>query len=92
MIYVQFFAQAGFPCPALRNPSDHFLRCINSDFDKVKATLKGSMKLRVVILNSFLLILTQIFWSFTFLFLYISFKSEKILDFESALSLRNIFG
>ncbi|XLR51144.1 hypothetical protein S83_001816, partial [Arachis hypogaea] len=42
-----FFAQAGFPCPALRNPSDHFLRGINSDFDKVKATLKGSMKLRI---------------------------------------------
>ncbi|KAK7314832.1 hypothetical protein VNO77_33360 [Canavalia gladiata] len=42
----EFFAHAGFPCPALRNPSDHFLRCINSDFDKVKATLKGSMKLR----------------------------------------------
>ncbi|GAB4850452.1 ABC transporter G member 11 [Ancistrocladus abbreviatus] len=42
----EFFAQAGFPCPALRNPSDHFLRCINSDFDKVKATLKGSMKRR----------------------------------------------
>ncbi|KAF5745509.1 putative ATP-binding cassette transporter [Tripterygium wilfordii] len=41
-----FFAQAGFPCPALRNPSEHFLRCINSNFDKVKATLKGSMKLR----------------------------------------------
>ncbi|KAE9467053.1 hypothetical protein C3L33_01040, partial [Rhododendron williamsianum] len=41
-----FFAQAGFPCPPLRNPSDHFLRCINSDFDKVKVTLKGSMKLR----------------------------------------------
>ncbi|KAJ7970112.1 ABC transporter G family member [Quillaja saponaria] len=40
----EFFAHAGFPCPALRNPSDHFLRCINSDFDKVKATLKGSMK------------------------------------------------
>ncbi|KAK4803810.1 hypothetical protein SAY86_003627 [Trapa natans] len=44
----EFFAQAGFPCPALRNPSDHFLRCINSDFDKVKATLKGSIKLRFV--------------------------------------------
>ncbi|QHO16276.1 ABC transporter G family member [Arachis hypogaea] len=44
----EFFAQAGFSCPALRNPSDHFLRCINSDFDKVKATLKGSMKLRVL--------------------------------------------
>ncbi|CAA2971313.1 ABC transporter G family member 11 [Olea europaea var. sylvestris] len=42
----EFFAHAGFPCPPLRNPSDHFLRCINSDFDKVKATLKGSMKLR----------------------------------------------
>ncbi|KAF6994573.1 hypothetical protein CFC21_011243 [Triticum aestivum] len=42
----EFFAQAGFPCPPLRNPSDHFLRCINADFDKVKATLKGSMKMR----------------------------------------------
>ncbi|XP_072988606.1 ABC transporter G family member 11-like [Typha latifolia] len=42
----EFFAQAGFPCPSLRNPSDHFLRCVNSDFDKVKATLKGSMKRR----------------------------------------------
>ncbi|KAL9673770.1 hypothetical protein QQ045_030032 [Rhodiola kirilowii] len=42
----EFFSQAGFPCPPLRNPSDHFLRCINSDFDKVKATLKGSMKLK----------------------------------------------
>ncbi|KAF3787715.1 ABC transporter G family member 11 [Nymphaea thermarum] len=42
----QFFSQAGFPCPPMRNPSDHFLRCINADFDKVKATLKGSMKLR----------------------------------------------
>ncbi|KAH7663175.1 Sulfate-transporting ATPase protein [Dioscorea alata] len=42
----EFFAQAGFPCPSLRNPSDHFLRCINSDFDKVKATLKGSIKMR----------------------------------------------
>lgn len=42
----EFFAQAGFPCPSLRNPSDHFLRCVNSDFDKVKATLKGSIKMR----------------------------------------------
>ncbi|XP_072963687.1 ABC transporter G family member 11-like [Typha angustifolia] len=42
----QFFAEAGFPCPSLRNPSDHFLRSINADFDKVKATLKGSMKTR----------------------------------------------
>uniref|UniRef100_A0ACD5UDL3 Uncharacterized protein n=2 Tax=Avena sativa TaxID=4498 RepID=A0ACD5UDL3_AVESA len=43
----EFFAEVGFPCPPLRNPSDHFLRCVNSDFDKVKATLKGSMKARI---------------------------------------------
>ncbi|CAH9100024.1 unnamed protein product [Cuscuta epithymum] len=43
---VQFFAEAGFPCPSRRNPSDHFLRCINSDFDIVTATLKGSMRLQ----------------------------------------------
>ncbi|KAJ0969966.1 hypothetical protein J5N97_022843 [Dioscorea zingiberensis] len=42
----EFFALAGFPCPSLRNPSDHFLRCVNADFDKVKATLKGSIKMR----------------------------------------------
>ncbi|GLT74858.1 hypothetical protein SLA2020_466240 [Shorea laevis] len=38
---VKFFAEAGFPCPTRRNPSDHFLRCINSDFDNVAETLKG---------------------------------------------------
>lgn len=43
---VQFFAEAGFPCPSRRNPSDHFLRCINSDFDAITATLKGSQRLR----------------------------------------------
>ncbi|ERM98846.1 hypothetical protein AMTR_s00216p00024260 [Amborella trichopoda] len=30
----KFFALSGFPCPSLRNPSDHFLCTINSDFDK----------------------------------------------------------
>ncbi|KAK9130098.1 hypothetical protein Sjap_010585 [Stephania japonica] len=29
----QFFAQNGFPCPPMRNPSDHYLRTINKDFD-----------------------------------------------------------
>ncbi|CAH8255292.1 unnamed protein product [Arabidopsis lyrata] len=43
---VEFFAEAGFPCPKKRNPSDHFLRCINSDFDTVTATLKGSQRIR----------------------------------------------
>ncbi|KAG5253860.1 ABC transporter-related family protein [Salix suchowensis] len=45
---VEFFAEAGFPCPRRRNPSDHFLRCINSDFDAVTATLKGSQRIRDV--------------------------------------------
>ncbi|KAJ4714475.1 ABC transporter G family member 11-like [Melia azedarach] len=30
----QFFASSGFPCPSLRNPSDHYLRTINKDFDE----------------------------------------------------------
>ncbi|KAF8404629.1 hypothetical protein HHK36_009517 [Tetracentron sinense] len=29
----EFFALHGFPCPSLRNPSDHYLRTINKDFD-----------------------------------------------------------
>ncbi|GJM87805.1 hypothetical protein PR202_ga03798 [Eleusine coracana subsp. coracana] len=30
----QFFTANGFPCPSLMNPSDHFLRTINKDFEK----------------------------------------------------------
>eukprot|EP00262_Sarcandra_glabra_P019470 TRINITY_DN7348_c0_g2_i1.p1 TRINITY_DN7348_c0_g2~~TRINITY_DN7348_c0_g2_i1.p1 ORF type:complete len:258 (+),score=36.60 TRINITY_DN7348_c0_g2_i1:47-775(+) len=43
----EFFAEAGFPCPSRRNPSDHFLRCVNSDFDSVTATLRGSRRILV---------------------------------------------
>ncbi|KAM5584633.1 ABC transporter G family member 15 [Rosa sericea] len=43
---VEFFAKAGVPCPSRRNPSDHFLRCINSDFDKV--TMNTSHKIREI--------------------------------------------
>ncbi|XP_054801210.1 ABC transporter G family member 15-like isoform X2 [Prosopis cineraria] len=32
---LKFFADAGFPCPTRRNPSDHFLLCVNSDFDAI---------------------------------------------------------
>ncbi|KAK3026356.1 hypothetical protein RJ639_042653 [Escallonia herrerae] len=46
-LLLQFFAEAGFACPSKRNPSDHFLRCINSDFDIVTATFKGSQRIRV---------------------------------------------
>ncbi|CAI8617926.1 unnamed protein product [Vicia faba] len=30
----QFFASNGFPCPTLYNPSDHYLRVINKDFEQ----------------------------------------------------------
>lgn len=42
MIFMQFFAKAGFPCPSRRNPSDHFLRCINSDFETVTTAMMAS--------------------------------------------------
>ncbi|KAF4362780.1 hypothetical protein F8388_022437, partial [Cannabis sativa] len=35
---VKFFADAGFPCPTKTNPTDHFLRCVNSDFDNVSTS------------------------------------------------------
>ncbi|KAK4784256.1 hypothetical protein SAY86_018624 [Trapa natans] len=31
----QFFSVNGFPCPGHQNPSDHYLRTINTDFDQV---------------------------------------------------------
>ncbi|KAJ0021279.1 hypothetical protein Pint_31023 [Pistacia integerrima] len=41
----KFFAEAGFPCPTRRNPSDHFLRCINSDFDIITEVLMESRRI-----------------------------------------------
>ncbi|KAI7983919.1 ABC transporter G family member 15 [Camellia lanceoleosa] len=43
---VEFFAEVGYPCPSRRSPSDHFLRCINSDFDNVTASLIESHRIQ----------------------------------------------
>ncbi|CAN6719174.1 unnamed protein product [Malus baccata var. baccata] len=42
---IKFFTDAGFPCPTQKNPPDHFLRCISSDFDKVLAALMLSQRI-----------------------------------------------
>ncbi|CAL5423743.1 unnamed protein product [Camellia sinensis] len=41
---VEFFAEVGYPCPS-RSPSDHFLLCINSNFDNVTASLIESHRI-----------------------------------------------
>jgi hypothetical protein len=42
--WVVFVCVCGWEC---QHFTDHFLRAINSDFDKVKSNLKGSFKIRV---------------------------------------------
>ncbi|GJU74574.1 ABC transporter G family member 3 [Tanacetum coccineum] len=37
---LQHFSNAGFPCPIMQSPSDHFLRAINTDFDRIIAMCK----------------------------------------------------
>ncbi|XP_027355162.1 ABC transporter G family member 15-like [Abrus precatorius] len=49
---VEFFARAGFPCPSRRNPSDHFLRCINSDFDAITTTVMATQRIHVYMPNN----------------------------------------
>ncbi|KAL5738746.1 hypothetical protein ACOSP7_031507 [Xanthoceras sorbifolium] len=52
----QFFTSTGFPCPSLRNPSDHYLRTINKDFEEDTEQGFGSIRTEEVInilVNSF---------------------------------------
>ncbi|KAK8941330.1 ABC transporter G family member 11 [Platanthera zijinensis] len=45
----QFFAANGFPCPQMKNPSDHFLRIINKDFDMTKGEHAGFLAQSVIL-------------------------------------------
>ncbi|KAB1226065.1 ABC transporter G family member 11 [Morella rubra] len=46
----KFFASNGFPCPTLRNPSDHYLRTVNKDFDAdIEQGSNGTMSTEEVI-------------------------------------------
>lgn len=38
---LQHFSNAGFPCPIMQSPSDHFLRAINTKFDRIIAMCKN---------------------------------------------------
>ncbi|XP_009593336.1 ABC transporter G family member 3-like [Nicotiana tomentosiformis] len=38
---LQHFSNAGFPCPIMQSPSDHFLRAINKEFDRIIAMCKS---------------------------------------------------
>lgn len=38
---LQHFANAGYPCPVMQSPSDHFLRAINTDFDRIISMCKN---------------------------------------------------
>ncbi|XP_077225199.1 ABC transporter G family member 1-like [Tasmannia lanceolata] len=49
MTTLTFFALNGFPCPSLRNPSDHYLRTINKDFDQDIEQGHGAMSTSQVI-------------------------------------------
>lgn len=42
---LQFFSSNGFPCAPLRNPSDHYLRTINADFDMVNIFSRQTLSL-----------------------------------------------
>ncbi|KAJ6968167.1 ABC transporter G family member 15-like [Populus alba x Populus x berolinensis] len=62
---VKFFAEAGFPCPTKRNPSDHFLRCINLDFDIIAEALLRYQNICVRALSCSYDVHWRLTWSLT---------------------------
>ncbi|KAL9228803.1 hypothetical protein vseg_004343 [Gypsophila vaccaria] len=50
---VKFFAENGFPCPSMRNPSDHYLRIINNDFDSGEEGGKSTENAINILWNSY---------------------------------------
>ncbi|KAI5385994.1 ABC transporter G family member 1 [Lathyrus oleraceus] len=49
----QFFSSNGFPCPTLYNPSDHYLRIINKDFEQNTEEGFESEKAIGILVNSY---------------------------------------
>ncbi|CAI0422255.1 unnamed protein product [Linum tenue] len=45
----QFFASSGFPCPPQRNPSDHYLRTVNKDFDEQDSTTAAEESIEILV-------------------------------------------
>ncbi|XP_070052925.1 ABC transporter G family member 1-like isoform X1 [Nicotiana tomentosiformis] len=43
----EFFALNGFPCTTMRNPSDHYLRTINKDFDAIRGVRRPNHEEKV---------------------------------------------
>ncbi|XP_074270866.1 ABC transporter G family member 1-like [Silene latifolia] len=48
-----FFTTNGFPCPSMRNPSDHYLRTINNDFASEEEGIKSTEKAINVLSGSY---------------------------------------
>ncbi|WJX83770.1 hypothetical protein P8452_66407 [Trifolium repens] len=47
LLRFHFFSDAGFPCPTRKNPPEHFLRCVSTEFDSV-ATFMQSKNVKEV--------------------------------------------
>ncbi|KAL9228802.1 hypothetical protein vseg_004342 [Gypsophila vaccaria] len=50
---IKFFAENGFPCPSMRNPSDHYLGIINNDFEPGEEGEKSTENAISILWNSY---------------------------------------